>query len=491
MAHIVDLTHFLVGPIERLSGRTATHIPRRPAQPMGEGTHFTRVETDELVDVENEDWASALIEFPTGVVGSLETSRVIVGPHVKLRFEIHGTRGALAWELERMNELERFRFGDDEGYTRVFAGPQHPGFAAFQPGAGIPMGYDDLRVLEAAHFLGAVRDGEQRAPGLDEMVATAHVLDAIERSAESGAWEATPASARPRRDRGRQRPAQLRGLRDDGRDRLPGAGLRARAGRDRARRATRARTSGRPATSGDVHTLRRPPRRPAARRRLRAGRVQRARRDLARPARDARPVRRGRGARRAAGAVRRRRPGARREPGRRRRARARRRPLAPLVDGVARAADIARERGYEPVFHHHTSTYVEGVPEIERFLEDTDVPLLLDSGHLLVGGGDPLTALADWRDRIGAVHIKDARLDVVAAVKAERADTLTAWRRGMFCALGEGDVDLAAFCAALRDYDGWVVVEQDRVLADLDGDFDRAAAEQVANREWLREHAGW
>ena len=64
-----------------------------------------------------------------------------------------------------MNELERFRFGDDEGYTRVFAGPQHPGFAAFQPGAGIPMGYDDLRVLEAAHFLAAVRDGEQRAPG--------------------------------------------------------------------------------------------------------------------------------------------------------------------------------------------------------------------------------------------------------------------------------------------------------------------------------------
>src|SRR4051794_32670264 len=143
-----------------------------------------------------------------------------------------------------------------------------------------------------------------------------------------------------------------------------------------------------------------------------------------------------------------------------------------LVDGVDHAADIARRRGYTPVFHHHTSTYVEGVPEIERFLADTDVPLLLDSGHLLVAGGDPISALRDWGDRIGAIHIKDARLDVVAAVKAERADTLTAWRRGMFCALGQGDVDLVAFCAALGGYDGWVVVEQDRVLTREDGAFE-------------------
>jgi inosose dehydratase len=163
-----------------------------------------------------------------------------------------------------------------------------------------------------------------------------------------------------------------------------------------------------------------------------------------------------------------------------------------LAANVQRAADTALERGYEPVFHHHTSTYVEGLPEIERLLADTDVPLLLDSGHLLVAGGDPVTALRDWRERIGAVHIKDVRLDVLATVKAERADTLTAWRRGLFCALGEGDVDLAGFCAALTEqgYDGWVVVEQDRVLDDP-GAFAGASDEQVANREWLSEHAGW
>jgi predicted dehydrogenase len=203
MAHVIDLTHFLVGPIERVSGRTATHISRRPRQPIGEGTHFSRVAIDDLVDVENEDWAAAQIELGersgdeaagrgSGTVGSIEASRVIVGPRVQLRIEVHGSRGALAWELERMNELERFQLrddGGDEGYTTVVAGPQHPGFARFQPGAGVPMGYDDLRVLEAANLLAAIRDGEQRSPGLDEMVATAHVLEAIERSAESRAWE--------------------------------------------------------------------------------------------------------------------------------------------------------------------------------------------------------------------------------------------------------------------------------------------------------------
>jgi len=107
-----------------------------------------------------------------------------------------------------------------------------------------------------------------------------------------------------------------------------------------------------------------------------------------------------------------------------------------------------------------------------------------------VAGGDPVQALGDWRDRIGAIHVKDVRLKVLQQVKAERADTLTAWRRGLFCALGQGDVDLDGFCAALDGYDGWVVVEQDRVLDDITA-FEGAAQEQVANRDWLREHAGW
>jgi predicted dehydrogenase len=193
MAHVVDLTHYLIAPIERLSGRTATMIPRRPRQ-TAEGTHFSRGESADLVDVENEDWAGALFELPGGeAVGSLEASRVVVGPRTGLRVEVHGTTGALTWDLQRMNELQRFQLSDDgdEGYTTIQVGAHHPDFAAFQPGAGVPMGYDDLRVLEARNFLAAVRDGEQREPGVEEMLVTARVLDAIERSAESGAWETT------------------------------------------------------------------------------------------------------------------------------------------------------------------------------------------------------------------------------------------------------------------------------------------------------------
>jgi inosose dehydratase len=165
---------------------------------------------------------------------------------------------------------------------------------------------------------------------------------------------------------------------------------------------------------------------------------------------------------------------------------------AALVEGVARAEAAARDRGFDPVFHHHTGTYVEGVAEIERLLADTDVALLLDTGHLAVAGGDPVTALRDWRARIGAVHLKDVRLDVLRTVRAEHADMITAWRRGLFCALGDGDVDLLAFCSDLGGdgYDSWVVIEQDRVL-DGDGAFGRAVAEQERNRAWLRERVGW
>ena len=186
-SHAVDLAQFLLGPIVRATGTSAILIPRRPKVAPGSGTHFAVVEGDaELGDVENEDWCAALVEFESGLRGTIELSRVTVGAEARYAFEVNGTEGAISWNFERMNELDVYR---DGGYARVLMGPSHPDFARFQPGQGIGMGYDDLKVIEAYRFLQSVADGEQREPGAREMAAAARVVDAIARSCESGAWE--------------------------------------------------------------------------------------------------------------------------------------------------------------------------------------------------------------------------------------------------------------------------------------------------------------
>jgi inosose dehydratase len=162
-----------------------------------------------------------------------------------------------------------------------------------------------------------------------------------------------------------------------------------------------------------------------------------------------------------------------------------------LAKGLERAAELARGRGFEPTFHHHTATFVEAPWEIERVLELTDVGLLLDTGHLRLGGGDPITALRDWGSRINHVHIKDVNDIVLAGVIADHADMPEAWRRGVFCELGSGDVDLEDFFAELErsSYSGWIVVEQDMVPQSPQDAAD-AEASQVRNRSWLAEHMG-
>ena len=89
--------------------------------------------------------------------------------------------------------------------------------------------------------------------------------------------------------------------------------------------------------------------------------------------------------------------------------------------GLAIAVARCRDRGYEPTFHHHTATYVEAQWEIERLLELSDVGLCLDTGHLLLGRGEPVSAIRAWADRINQVHLKDARLATLEQIVAEAA----------------------------------------------------------------------
>jgi inosose dehydratase len=154
---------------------------------------------------------------------------------------------------------------------------------------------------------------------------------------------------------------------------------------------------------------------------------------------------------------------------------------------VQQAADRCRMRGLEPVFHYHLGTDVETEAEADRLLELTDVGICLDTGHLLLAGGDPVAAVRRWGDRIRQVHLKDADLSVHGRVRAAGGDLSDVVAAGGFCRLGAGDVDLTGVLERLDEigYRGWLVVEQDAPATG--GDLDAILADQRANRRWLRE----
>jgi inosose dehydratase len=157
-----------------------------------------------------------------------------------------------------------------------------------------------------------------------------------------------------------------------------------------------------------------------------------------------------------------------------------------FADGVEMAVARCRERGYEATLHHEPGTHIEAPWEIAKALELTSIGLCLDTGHLMLGGGDPEQALQNWGDRINHFHFKDARKSVVADIIREKAPVSEIWRRRAFCRLGEGDLNVDAVLEYLRsNYTGWLVVEQD-VLPDPDRMSGRPALDQQANREFLR-----
>src|ERR1700757_2998677 len=156
--------------------------------------------------------------------------------------------------------------------------------------------------------------------------------------------------------------------------------------------------------------------------------------------------------------------------------------------GLARVSGRCRDRGYEPTFHPETGTHVEAPWEIEQVLDVSDVGLCLETGHMLLGGGDPVAMLRDLGDRVNHVHLKDARLAVMTEIVTDQAPVTEIWTREAFCALGAGDLDVDAVLAGLRtiSFGGWLVVEQDILPRNAER-FARAAAEQRHNRAFLAE----
>ncbi len=138
-----------------------------------------------------------------------------------------------------------------------------------------------------------------------------------------------------------------------------------------------------------------------------------------------------------------------------------------LLDTAATVADIAAEHGLRVTVHPHVGTHVETEAEVERFLADSELDLCLDTGHLAIGGTDPVRLAQRYADRIGHIHLKDVRLAMADEVRSGRREYSDAVRHGLYTPLGAGDVDIEALVRAVHGagYDGWYVIEQDTALA--------------------------
>ncbi|MFJ1763602.1 TIM barrel protein [Amycolatopsis sp. NPDC088138] len=139
---------------------------------------------------------------------------------------------------------------------------------------------------------------------------------------------------------------------------------------------------------------------------------------------------------------------------------------ATLVETAGKIRDIARGHGLRTVLHPHVGTHVEQQAEVERFLADSDLGLCLDTGHLMIGGTDPVELAKRFPERVEHVHLKDVREDLAAEVRAGSLGYTEAVGRGLYVPLGEGDVDVASMVRSVQaaGYDGWYVLEQDTAL---------------------------
>ncbi|NBZ89836.1 Gfo/Idh/MocA family protein [Stagnihabitans tardus] len=153
--HLISLLTGLAGPLDSVVGEMETIHKTRPL-PDGSGR----------AEVENEDCASALLTFASGVKGTFTASRSAWGRKSRLGFEVHGTEGMVIYDQERMNELQLYQNRGDRakaGFVTILTSPEHAPYGAFCPAPGHQLGFNDLKVIEAAGLLRAIRDGG-RAP---------------------------------------------------------------------------------------------------------------------------------------------------------------------------------------------------------------------------------------------------------------------------------------------------------------------------------------
>jgi predicted dehydrogenase len=125
------------------------------------------------------------------VRGTFEASRSMVGPESQMAIEVYGTKGALAWNLEKLNELRVYLVEDalHTGYRTVYGGDRFPYHGHFVPGSANGIGFEDLVVIEDYEFCRSIAEGAVHRPSFADALEWVSVQAALLRSAESGRWE--------------------------------------------------------------------------------------------------------------------------------------------------------------------------------------------------------------------------------------------------------------------------------------------------------------
>ncbi len=191
--HGLDLGRYVAGAatgeITDVVADQATFIVSRP-EANGAVSHFATAPGGKFGPVGNEDQVSALLRYASGARGLMLASRVAVGEQCSYGFEVRGARGAVAWDFRRMGELRVCSGQDYQDATwRVqLVNASDGAYAVFQPGAGIAMGYDDLKVVEAERLVRSIAEKRPHGATIDDVVVTARLIDAMSRSFAERRW---------------------------------------------------------------------------------------------------------------------------------------------------------------------------------------------------------------------------------------------------------------------------------------------------------------
>jgi len=139
-----------------------------------------------------------------------------------------------------------------------------------------------------------------------------------------------------------------------------------------------------------------------------------------------------------------------------------------LAESLELLEGVVAEYGLEQAVHPHVGTAIETADDVTEVLARTTVGWCFDTGHLLIGGYDPLAFLNDARDRIRHVHLKDVRMATAQRVVSGELTLMQGVQEGMFCPMGRGDVPIAKIVTELENsgYDRWYVLEQDAALTE-------------------------